>query len=58
MEEFAPAGFHEGLEGGGGLGLAGVVVDEVEDFRGVVGEGGVVGGRCGGERSRWGMLMW
>jgi hypothetical protein len=64
VEEFASAGFHEGLERSGGLGLACVVVDELEDLGRVVREEGVVGRLVGGaaaaaaaggggERSRW-----
>jgi len=47
VEEFASAGFHERLEGGGRLGLARVVVDEVEDLGGVVWEEAVVYGIAG-----------
>lgn len=59
VEEFAATRLHEGLERGGGLGLACVVVDEVEDLGRVVGQAGVVYGRLrggsssGGERSCW-----
>lgn len=45
VEEFAATRLHECLERGRGLGLACVVVDEVEDLGRVVGQAGVVHGR-------------
>jgi hypothetical protein len=48
VEEFASTGLHEGLEGGGGLGLACVAVDEFEDLGRIVREEGVVDGWFGG----------